>query len=364
MRIYKVGRFSAGCIAFVYLGFALGCLGAQLSESSLSTVRLAARPVVDAYFLPSGYGLIVASDGNREFLFTTLDNGDHWSKEPLNVPIAAISFLNEKRGFGVVIAGREFSLVETKNGGQNWRHVCAIPELSRDTTVLTSVVLSGSNTAWILGSQPGGLTTVLKIDTTKCIVKKPFPPSSSSGLLRAMFEDKKSGELWLVGNDSVVYSRDLGNSWKPQVNRNTLREGTSFTSGVALGNGTALVVGASAEATVYRTIDHGLHWDLVAKSPESHWFKDIYFWDLAHGCAVGASTTLFCTGDGGSTWEARNVLPRFNESSLPTDIVFIKIAFVNGGRRGWAVANGGLIFQTDDAGNSWHPLDLFSVTQP
>ena len=111
-------------------------------------------------------------------------------------------------------------------------------------------------------------------------------------------------------------------------------------------------------------MDHGLHWDLVARASGSHWLKDIYFWDLAHGCAVGASTTLFCTGDGGSTWEARDVLPRLNDGSLPTDSVFIKIAFVNGGRRGWAVANGGLIFQTDDGGNSWHPLNLFPIPEP
>jgi len=360
MRINTTGSGFVGRMAFAYLGLALGCFAAQLSESSMSSALLAARPVIDAYFLPSGYGWIVASDGRREFLFTTLDNGGHWSKESLNLPLAAISFVNEKRGFGVVIAGKDFSLFGTENGGQDWKRLCIIPGLSSDNTVLTSLVLSGADTAWILGSQPGGLSTVVQIDTTKCSFKKPFSRSSSFGLARAIFGDRKSGELWLVGNDSVFYSRDLGNSWKPQISRSTLREATSFNAGVALGNGTALVVGAGVEGTVYRTMDHGLHWDLVATSPGSHWFRDIYFWDLAHGCAVGASPGLFCTGDGGNTWETREVLPRLKQS---TDSVFTKIAFVNGGRRGWALASGGFIFQTDDAGNSWQPLDLFSVAQ-
>jgi photosystem II stability/assembly factor-like uncharacterized protein len=360
MRINKPSFGLLGILAFFALSLGLVCSAAQMPmPTSTTTVQIAARPVIDAYFLPSGYGWIVATDKHREFLFTTHDGGDHWSQEQLNLPIAAIFFLDDKQGFGIAIAGRDFSLVQTKNGGRNWQSLCAIPEISSDTTLLNSLVLGDSATAWVVGSQARGLDTVLQLDTTKCTVKKPFHRSNEFGLARAMFGDKESGELWIVGNDSIVYSPDSGKSWKPQVKRSSLREATSFNAGVALGSGAALVVGGGVGGTVYRTMDHGLHWDLVVQSPDSHWLQGIYFWDSGHGCTVGGSAILLCTGDGGNTWQAKEVLPR-SKNSLTKDI-FTKVLFVKGGSRGWALGNGGFIFQTDDGGNSWRPLDLFSV---
>ena len=166
--------------------------------------------------------------------------------------------------------------------------------------------------AWILGSKPKGLSAVLQMDAAECRVTRPFSQSRVIGLAGAIFGDQRSKDLWLVGSNSILHSSDSGKSWKPQVERNNLRESTNFNTGVALGNGIALVVGAGTGTggVIYRTIDHGLHWDLVGHSPESHWLTDIYFWDIANGCAVGASALLLCTKDSGNTWETTKVLPK------------------------------------------------------
>jgi photosystem II stability/assembly factor-like uncharacterized protein len=352
-------RHTVRCFSrFVFLVLLMGAS----AGSFLGSASIAMRPIVDIFFLSSRQGWIVAKDGNREFLFRTADEGRHWSITALNVPIAKMFFLDSKRGFAVAIAGNKFSLVGTTDGGADWKELCSIPELSTNRTILTSLTFNDFGGGWIVGTRSKGLSEVIEVNTAECTVKKILPLSGRFGLSGAIFGDLKSGEIWLVGSDSILYSHNSGKSWKPQVKRNTLREASTFNAGQALGNGTAFVVGAATGGTIYRTTDHGLHWDLVAGSPEARWFTDVYFWDSGHGCAVGASRTLFCTSDGGNTWEGRQVLPKSREDMAFMDNVFTRIAFSENGAHGWVVASGGFLFHSDDNGNTWHALDLFATS--
>jgi photosystem II stability/assembly factor-like uncharacterized protein len=65
--------------------------------------------------------------------------------------------------------------------------------------------------------------------------------------------------------------------------------------------------------------------------------------------------------DGGATWEDRNVLPESHSTSCSVGTVFQQVFFVDNGMRGWVVAGGGFLYQTEDAGNSWQELDLIDA---
>jgi photosystem II stability/assembly factor-like uncharacterized protein len=331
---------------------------ASLAIPDKLPVAIAKRPVIDIFFLPSHEGWIIATDGSREFLFRTQDQGQHWSMKPLNVPISRIYFLDEMRGFAVALTGTTYSLLGTSNGGDDWKMLCSLPELSQTGTVLSSVRFTNSGAGWLLGNGPKGLSVLLEVKTPECKIRTPSPeiPRQST----AIFGDPKSGDLWLVGNDSILYSSNSGKTWKSQVNRNILEEATMFNAGEALSDGTAFAVGGNTGGTIYRTIDRGVHWSQVTQSLESHWLTDIYFWDLGHGCAVGASAIMLCTADSGNTWNAKKSLPKSKKDMIFMENIFTRIVFDENGNRGFALATGGFLFQTDDSGNTWHQLDLFA----
>ena len=328
-------------------------------------VSIAPRPILDIFFLPSGQGWLVASDGPEEYLFKTDDGGEHWSKHLLNFPIANIFFLDNNRGWGIAIEAEKFMLVATSDGGVNWKKICAIPQVSSASTILSSLLFGDSEKGWILGSKSKGLSIVLEADAAAASVKKLPALSGIEGLGTGIFRDQRSGQLWIVGNDSILLSSDSGAAWKSIVNLGNLpgkRKAISFTAGQAVGDGKVFVVGESAGGVIFRTEDGGLHWDLANESEETHGFRDIQFWDENHGCTVGSSTYLVCTSDGGNTWKARKVLPKSNEDMLFMDNIFTRIVFLDNGKRGWALASGGFLFQSDDSGNTWHQLDLFAAT--
>src|SRR5262249_32982238 len=117
-----------------------------------------------------------------------------------------------------------------------------------------------------------------------------------------------AGDYWVVGTDSLNVSKDLGKSWQRVVIQSNNTEAGQFIGK----SGHGFVVGTH----IFSTIDSGGHWNKVLTSEEAHYFRALHFWDPVHGCAVGASSFIFCSSDGGSTWTKNRVLPSLNDASL------------------------------------------------
>jgi photosystem II stability/assembly factor-like uncharacterized protein len=341
---------------FLILGFGSECICGE-------PISIAERPILDVFFLPTGDGWLVVSDRTREFLLRTRDSGKTWLEIPLKVPIERVYFVDNRQGWAVAHTEEKFSLLRTTDGGATWKESGPIPQLPNKSSILTSLFFNKSNRGWIVGYQVRALSLVLEVDVSTGKVKRVPALSGKDGLSEAIFGDPKSGDMWIVGRDSILYSPNSGELWRRQIDRNGLPEATSFDGGQALGNGAAFVVAAGVGGAIYRTMDHGKHWNVVTRSEESHWFTAVTFWDEGHGCAVGATTLLFCTNDGGNTWVSKNVLPKAKENMVFMDNIFTTIVFVTGGSRGWVLASGGFLYQTDDGGNSWHQFDPITPTK-
>ena len=106
---------------------------------------------------------------------------------------------------------------------------------------------------------------------------------------------------------------------------------------------------AVANYEIYRTEDFGKHWvrALTTINEGDVNFDSISFVSEDEGCAVGNSSFIYCTGDGGKTWEKSRVFKDF-----PQDSPFRSKIFLFGSGKGWASADGSL-YRTEDRGGSF-----------
>jgi photosystem II stability/assembly factor-like uncharacterized protein len=348
------------CSACLLLLFMVPGLGGQ-GFGDGSVIALARHPS-DVFILPTRGGWILESDGTHQFLFRTYDEGRTWSKARANDTMQVLFFLDNQHGWSTELQQDHYSVVVTSDGGMNWSVSC--PRLPGGELMITNMVFADLSNGWIIATQPGGLHTVLETTdggrtfaSSKSLLEKPDPPQT-------IFATPDSSRLWAIGEDSVLHSTNLGQTWLPQVSRANLpgrRKAISFRGGYAFKDGRVIIVGQSAGGVIFKSNNFGIDWRLVSESDEANWFDDIQFWDDRHGCAVGGSTLLFCTADGGDTWQARNALPKSPTTLMSVDNIFQKIFFASDGMRGWVVAAGGFLFETIDGGNSWRRLDLIDT---
>lgn len=291
-------------------------------------------------------------------LFGTFDEGRNWSKLSTNPGFQELFFLDSQHGWTTMLQGDYNSILATSDGGLNWETIC--PRVSAGALMVTQIFFADVSHGWLFATKAGGLHAIL--ETTDG--GRTFASSGlSAGKFSAgdfIFSSPDSDKLWVLGNDLILRSSDHGQSWVPQVSSGNLpgkRKAIAFKSGQAFDNGTVIVAGSSGGAIIFKSNDFGQNWKLVGQSDEAHWFDALQFWNDKHGCAVGGSTLLFCTSDGGDTWEARNVLPKAPPSQMALDNIFQKVFFASDGMRGWVLAAGGFVFQTVDGGNSWRRID-------
>ena len=82
---------------------------------------------------------------------------------------------------------------------------------------------------------------------------------------------------------------------------------------------------------------------IMALSPSLEAARLLSFVDRQHGWMVGFGADVYCTDDGGESWQRQ---------STPATSRLRAVRFVDP-RHGWAVGDGGAILQTMDGGGSW-----------
>lgn len=188
--------------------------------------------------------------------------------------------------------------------------------------------------------------------------RQSFPTTEE--LLRIRFVNEKTG--WILAQKHLYCTTDCGATWVSQyelkqtamalcaVDPNTV----FFAEGVT-------VPGREGTFGIRRTTDGGRTWVLVDSSIGTYYY-DIIFPNPSLGFAAGDSAdhpVIKKTTDKGLTWRT---VARFRKSELMIHLdEIVGISFATP-LLGWAVSYRGVLYHTEDGGDSWAYQD--SLTDP
>jgi len=322
--------------------------------------------LLNVFFVDDNTGWIVGSDG---FITKTTNAGLDWVQQSsgTTLTLTSVMSINQNTGW---ISGEGGLILKTTDGGQNWF------ELTSGTfELLTDLHFFDLNIGWVVGD--GG--TILK--TTNGGSSWISQSSDSSFDLNSIdFVDSFVG--YAVGFDNEILSAkvlkttDGGVNW---INKSAIFDeynglDLSLNTVKFIDADTGFVGGGMMGISPFlsKTTDGGDTWilqtlsnNLQEASNEAYYFYpygivSIYFKDSNTGFAVGyvgpEDTRIWTTTDGGSTWILKFDLSMGN---------YLTSVYVNSTGKGWAVGGGGLMFITEDEGNSWaltlNHCDIHSV---
>jgi photosystem II stability/assembly factor-like uncharacterized protein len=329
----------------------------------------AKNPVLDIFFIDSLQGWILEGENNSAVLSHTVDGGNSWSRFGRQPPIYKLFFLNSVHGWALTVDWPQpdapaTTLHETWDGGHTWRRLATIvsSEPNRPSMIEDFWFLDSKH-GWFVGHGSAGAGIALQTSDGGKSIQEVRSISGGEALRHISGQD--ASKLWIFGPNSILASFDGGATWQSQLDVETMlgdRKNVSLASGFVLVNGTGWAVGGGGGATILATTDSGTTWHVVLDSEDKNFLKSVSFADSVHGCAVGASTWLFCTSDGGKNWTTRRVLPKASDSvaiaaGISVDNSFTKILYTTP-KRAWVLSEGGFLFQTDEGGSIWRQCHL------
>lgn len=314
--------------------------------------------VTDIFFVNSRRGWISLQDRKQHFFFKTADGGMSWSRSSIARPVSSMFFLDSHIGWAVTTvrsAGGYVSteLFQSKDAGINWAQRASQPQ-----TFIFDMAFVDPKHGWFIGEGASPKNLVFSTTDGGQSLRRVtnLPKDGDYEGVVAL----RGGPIWIFGKDTIMSTHDGGRTWTQQFSRlqpHPPWQETDLISGTFLVGGRGWIVGqGGSSAIILSTADFGNHWRTVFESQESLYFKDVSFWDEAHGCAVGLYTKLYCTHDGGETWSGRNVLPSPQGKQAN---FFIKIVMLNS-RSGFLLRAGGFLYETEDGGQTWHEFDLLA----
>jgi photosystem II stability/assembly factor-like uncharacterized protein len=336
------------------------------TELAQYSAPLAKKPVVDIFFIDSQQGWIVASENNSAVLLHTVDGGDSWFRFGAQPPIYKLFFLNALHGWALAVDWPQpdtplTALYETRDGGHNWsRKSIVLPSKQNVSDMILDFWFLNDTHGWLVGQGKHGSGLAFETTDGGQSVHPVDQIPREDNILTRVFGLGKD-RVWVFGMYTITASFDAGCTWHSQLDSTKIPKGLDYVrlhSGVILTNGAGWAVGGESGVLVLTTKDFGSTWGISLESQEGNRLTDISFWDASHGCAVGASTTLYCTKDAGQHWAITHVLPKAVDplataQGINVDNGFKKILMINS-TRAWALSEGGFLFQTDDGGSSWH----------
>lgn len=356
------------CAMFLVAGLSLSM--PKTASSHAQGFSEAGQPVVDVFFSDSSDGWIVVSDPDRYHLLYTSDAGNTWSERTIPEGTSRTFFVDENTGWALVLQVRSKDnastyLFRTRDGGRTWKQTQKMPFARCDgekCALVSGMAFSDSFHGWLIGEESAGVAGVWETsDGGKSI--RQLKETCIPDLPRGVYANN-DGRVWIFGNYFILSSSDNGKTWKDQMKSSgllTKRPVLILESGIGFENGAGWAAGQNATGTILSTHDFGDHWKVALESEALTTFMALSFSDREHGCAVGTSPLLFCTADGGQTWNQKDVLPK----RLGTQSVFFDKVIILKNGRGWVLRRGGYLYETRDAGLTWrecHPLQEFVGT--
>jgi photosystem II stability/assembly factor-like uncharacterized protein len=278
----------------------LGCPGAQDHGEWTAQELPTDADFKGVFFLDSMRGWVVGGGYPVEggIVGNTVDGGRTWAfksdvihkvRQPHNVHLHAVWFLDERRGF---IASGTGQILRTVDGGDHWHAV------HRDRRFLLDLYFVDDLHGWVVGD-----STILRTTDGGESWHRPIPyesdPSFSAGAVR--FVDRNVG--WTVGRAGAIHHTiDGGESWTQQAQPESGKPRLWALS--AIDADRAWAVGEIG--TVMHTKDGGRNWSRQ-KTGTGSTLMGVHFLDASRGWAVGfdrsdSSSIVLHTIDGGENW--------------------------------------------------------------
>ena len=247
-----------------------------------------------------------------------------------------VYFINENEGW---IAGSSGTLLETTDGGKNWKSVI---NFTQDT--IKQIYFFDKNNGWLLCERniysrgANASSYLLKTgDGGKSWDTINFSDSGRERIAKIFFN--KSGAGFAVGEAGALFTlQNDQKTWKknPPPMRYLMLDGvfTDESRGAIVGAGGSIIF----------TEDTGLTWNpaTIAGKSESK-LNSLFFINQKTGWTVGTNGKIFQTINGGKFWREQN---------STTDLNLNDIFFKNSAE-GWAIGDDGTILHTMTAGNIW-----------
>lgn len=324
-------------------------------------------PVSDVFFLDSSHGWVLQARLSARVLLRTTDGGRTWASSKVDTGLYKVDFVDPNFGWGLSVTlgpGNltAISLMQTKDSGSHWEKISNLfTSTASDQGVINEILFVDRLRGWLLGERTAGrpllLNTVDGGRTTRDVARV-LP----SGARIASIFSGGNKRLWLFGTNTILFSDDDGLSWQNQLRQNPgdlSQKEVALRDGWVFENGKGWAVGQGMGGVLLGTDNLGVTWKVDRELPQANFFVRLFFWDQRHGCAVGASTILYCTIDGGESWTARSVLPPAKRQVGFLSNVYVKL-YMSVEGEGWALDEGGFLYHTTDAGQSWSPFDPLS----
>lgn len=264
-----------------------------------------------------------------------------WSRQKSGTMawLHAVQFLDQNHGW---VAGSGGTLLETTDGGANWRKVST---LTKDT--LRDVCFVDDHIGWLIAERDiyklktndEARSYLLRTDDGGLTWQAAYLDGADSNarLVRVIFSDEANG--WVFGETGVLFAtRDGGAHWT----RQSPPTKHLLLGGAFLDSTHGWLVGAGA--TIIHTSNSGATWQSGAVRDEaSVRFTATSFIDNRFGWAVGSAGRIFATTDGGRAWFAQR-------SNIDADLFDVKFISAT---EGWAAGAEGLVLHTVNGGRYW-----------
>jgi photosystem II stability/assembly factor-like uncharacterized protein len=281
--------------------------------------------------------IIAASDDG---IFKSTDGGANWSlkfqpgPKPIDWVVYRLSFVDENIGFAT---GKFNEIYKTVDGGDNWTAITLPAEYELDG-YFPGIAFESANKGII-----GDYSCFYSVDLTSNTWKQ-FKKSFTSKFFEAVAFSNDT-TVFAVGSNIIARSKNNGRTWVEIQHSNNIAGAfydvffTSNTTGYVVGYNHSLP--GDNKGLILKTTNGGDSWEMVYNPAGS--LRAIHFPSSDVGYAVGMSSQLFKTTDGGTNWTSVNTGIDANLSSV----------FFTSSSTGYTCGATGKIYKTTDGGNTW-----------
>ena len=317
------------------------------------------RTFVDLYFTDEQTGFLLSSNGD---IAKTTDGGATWNllQNDLYEP-TSISFTSGSIGYITSASG----LYKTEDAGETWTNIYNDHRLGPGAIAFSSddrqAVMVGPG----VYGESNGIAYRANAEDWKVISHFPTESYSISGFFEEAgfyFSEREArrtldggitwemitkpedysfsqvelvgGNLYLLGNENLYKSTDLGENWSTVGNleSNSILHFINSEVIIAAGN------------TISRSVNGGVSWEPVSNDDYFH-ATDVSFIDNLKGAVAGLGG-ISLTQDGGKSWEKISI-------PLEEGYAFMYSVHFFNSSIGLAGSNNGIIYKSTDEGKTW-----------